>query len=167
MYLRLCAEKQAGARFQPRGRELAMQSLRSHRRVDSAPWLLLVALLAVAFASQSAFAAAKVITEADKGGQVHLQTGDTLVVRLKSNPSTGYMWYVHPDSTPLLKLVGQMQIKAVGPSTEQGVVGRPILQVFKFEAIRAGGGVLLLRYVRSWEKSAPDEERFEVHVFIR
>jgi len=102
-----------------------------------------------------------VVTEADKGGDVHLKTGDQLEVRLKSNPSTGYMWYVHLKSTPLLKLVRQSETEATEPG-----VGRPIVQVFTFEARRSGEGILLLHYVRSWEKPASDEEQFNLHVVI-
>jgi predicted secreted protein len=71
------------------------------------------------------------------------------------------MWYVQAKSTPLLKLVRQSQTEAIEPG-----VGRPILQVFQFEARRSGEGVLQLHYVRPWEKLAANEERFEIHVII-
>jgi inhibitor of cysteine peptidase len=138
-----------------------MQSERQCRWLVSARRLALLALVAVVFAPQAGFAATRMISGADNGGEVHLKTGATLELRLKSNPSTGYMWQVEPGSTPLLKLVRQSQTKAA----ELGV-GRPIVQIFLFKAVRSGDGVLQLHYVRSWEKSAPDEERFEIHVFI-
>lgn len=143
-----------------------MQIAQSARRFVSVRWLLLLALAAIACLSQSAFAATTIITGADKGGTVHLKVGDQLTLRLKSNPTTGYMWYVHPHSTPLLKLLHQAQIGPVGPSTRQSL-GRPGLQVFTFEARRSGEGDLLLHYVRSWEKPTPDEEQFQIHVVIR
>ena len=62
-----------------------MQSVRSVRRVDSARWLLV--LVAIACLSQAALAATKVITNADKGGVVHIKFVDRLELRLKSNPS--------------------------------------------------------------------------------
>jgi predicted secreted protein len=71
------------------------------------------------------------------------------------------MWYVHPKSTALLKLTGQTQTDAAEPG-----VGRPIVQVFTFQPKRAGDGILLLRYVRSWEKPALGEEQFMLHVVI-
>jgi predicted secreted protein len=147
-------------------RKFAMQIARSTRRLVSVRWLLLQALAAIACLPQTAFAATTIITGADKGGTVHLKAGDQLTLRLKSNPSTGYMWYVHPHSTPLLKLLHQAQIGPVGPSARQGL-GRPGLQVFTFEARHSGDGILLLHYVRSWEKPSPDEEQFQVHVFIQ
>jgi predicted secreted protein len=45
-------------------------------------------------------------------------------------------------------------------------VGRPIVQIFIFEARRRGAGNLLLHYARSWEKSAPDEKQYQIHVLI-
>jgi inhibitor of cysteine peptidase len=138
-----------------------MQSERQCRWLVSARRLALLALVAAVFPPHAGFAATRMISGADNGGEVHLKTGATLELRLKSNPSTGYMWQVEPGSTPLLKLVRQSQTKAA----ELGV-GRPIVQIFLFKAVRSGDGVLQLHYVRSWEKSAPDEERFEIHVFI-
>ncbi len=65
----------------------------------------------------------------------------------------------------LLKLVRQTKVDSEGQSTVQ-VVGRPGLQVFYFEPRRSGEGVLLLHYDRVWEKPAPDEEQFQVHVLV-
>jgi inhibitor of cysteine peptidase len=124
-------------------------------------FLFLLAVLAFAFHPQKSFAATKVVTDDDKGSDVQIKLGDTLEVRLASNPSTGYMWYVHPKSTALLKLTGQTQTDAAEPG-----VGRPIVQVFTFQPKRAGDGILLLRYVRSWEKPALGEEQFMLHVVI-
>jgi len=131
-------------------------------RFDSRRWLFLLPLLLfLACHAPISFAATKTVTEADKDSQIHLNAGDTLLLRLQSNPTTGYMWYVHPKSTNLLKLTGQTD---TGPA-EPGV-GRPIMQVFEFQARHRGEGVLLLHYVRSWQKPAADEKKFEVHVTI-
>jgi predicted secreted protein len=139
-----------------------MLSDRSVRRVDSVRWLLLLALVAIACSAQAAFAATKVITDANKGGAVRMKAVDRLELRLKSNPSTGYMWYVEKESTPLLKLVRQSQTEPTKPG-----VGRPIVQVFIFEPWRSGDGVLRLHYVRSWEKPTPDDTQFDIHVVIK
>jgi inhibitor of cysteine peptidase len=161
-YLLGCADEQAQVRFQLRERTLAMPPQRFCPRLNSAFRLLLVALLALACRTHTARAESRVITDADKGALVQLKTGDILEVHLKSNPTTGYTWYVHPKSTPLLKLIGQAQTQAPQPG-----VGRPIFQIFRFQAVSAGNGVLLLHYVRSWEKPVPAEEEFDLHVSIR
>ena len=138
-----------------------MLTARSIRPAVSILSIFLLALAAIACCPQTAFAATKVITDADKGGVVHLRLGDTLELRLKSNPSTGFMWYVEKESTPLLKLAHQSQTDITEPGE-----GRPVYQVFRFEPRRGGDGVLRLHYVRSWEKPAPDDEQFDIHVVI-
>jgi len=134
------------------------------RRLGAALWLALLLFAAPALTSKAFAAPAKVVTDSDKGSAVHLRTGDTLEVRLKSNPSTGYMWYVHPRSTPLMKLVHQSETE---PADRVPVPGRPIYQVFEFQAMGTGSGVLLLHYVRSWEPPSASEQRFDLHVSIR
>jgi inhibitor of cysteine peptidase len=121
----------------------------------------LLALLAVACAAQMASAETKVVTDDDKGSTIQMKMGDTLEVRLSANPSTGYMWYLHPKSTALLRLSRQTQTE----STEPGV-GRPIVQIFTFEPKRVGDGILLLRYVRSWEKPVLGEKQFTLNVSV-
>jgi inhibitor of cysteine peptidase len=138
-----------------------MLTARSIRPAVSILSIFLLALAAIACCPQTAFAATKVITDADKGGTVHLRLGDTLELRLKSNPTTGFMWYVEKESTPLLKLAHQSQTDITEPGE-----GRPVFQVFRFEPRRGGDGVLRLHYVRSWEKPAPDDEQFDIHVVI-
>ena len=114
-----------------------------------------------------AFAATRVVTDADKGGDIQIKAGDTLEVRLSSNPSTGYMWYVHPKSTALLRLTGQTQTKPPEPGAGQPMmVGQPIVQIFSFQSKRKGDGILLLHYVRSWEKPVLGEVQFTLHVVV-
>jgi len=136
-----------------------MQPARSW--LDSVRWLLLAVLLGVVCCQARASAATKVVTESDKGATVHLRAGEVLEVRLKSNPSTGFMWYVEPKSTPLLKLAGQSQTEPAGSA-----VGKPIVQFFRFQTEKSGDGILLLHYVRSWEKPAPGEEQFDLRVVV-
>lgn len=49
---------------------------------------------------------AVVVTEADAGGESALVTGDTLVVRLAGNPTTGYDWRVVSTNDALLPAAG-------------------------------------------------------------
>jgi inhibitor of cysteine peptidase len=127
----------------------------------------LIVLLAAALFSQAAFAATKTITDADKGGTIHLKAGDALEVRLNANPTTGYMWYLKKESTHLLKLTGQSQTNPPEPVAGQPVMlGQPVVQIFKFQAKQPGEGVLLLHYVRSWDPPLPDEQQFQIHVVV-
>jgi inhibitor of cysteine peptidase len=144
-----------------------MHSIRNHRWTESVRWIFLLVMVTIACFSQAALAATKVITDADKGSVVHIKFVDRLELRLKANPSTGYMWYIEKESTPLLKLVHQTQTEVPVPVEEKpGLVGQPVFQVFTFEPRHAGDGALRLHYVRSWEKPTPDDERFEIRVVI-
>jgi inhibitor of cysteine peptidase len=164
LYRRGYKVEAAGVPRQPRERKPFMPSLRP-RCPGSIRWLFLLALAATFCCSPSAFAATKVITDADQGGKIHLNLGDTLELRLKSNPSTGYMWYVEKESTPILKLGRQSQTQPDDPSMDPAV-GRPVIQIFKLETRHRGQGVLLLHYVRSWDKPSPDDEQFKLHAVI-
>jgi len=121
---------------------------------------VVIMLLVSSFAT--ARATTKVVTDADKGSTVHLKMGDVLEVRLSSNPTTGYEWSVDPKSTPLLRQTGKSQSPAAQPG-----VGHPIVQIFKFEPTGKGMGILLLHYVRSWEKPDPNEQQYDLNVTIQ
>jgi inhibitor of cysteine peptidase len=138
-----------------------MQPASARRQFHAALWLSPVALLLLALCAPSASAATKVVTDADKGGTVDIEMGDVLEVRLNSNPTTGYAWYVHKQSTALLKLTNQSQTQSTQPG-----VGRPMVQIFEFAPKAKGTGVLLLHYVRSWEPPSAGEEQFELHVTV-
>jgi predicted secreted protein len=138
-----------------------MQVARMHRKSAAHSWLLLAAFFLLAIGPAVASAATKVVTDADKGGTVTIKMGDVLEVRLSSNPTTGYAWYLLKQSTALLKLTGQSQTQATQPG-----VGRPIVQIFDFAPTGKGTGVLLLHYVRSWEPPDPNEEQYSLHVTI-
>jgi inhibitor of cysteine peptidase len=121
----------------------------------------MLTLAVVVVLARPAVAATRNLSDADQGATIQLTQGDELVVRLKSNPSTGFAWYLMKTSTRLLKLEGQHET-APEPSTP----GAPVAQVFTFRAADAGAGDLVLHYVRSWEKPSDDEQRFTVHLTI-
>ena len=156
----VCAARPAGS-ARLRERRSIMPVAGMHRRSAAHSWLLLAALILLATCPAVTSAATKVVTDADKGGTVTIKMGDVLEVRLSSNPSTGYMWYLHKQSTALLKLTGQTQTQATQPG-----VGRPVVQVFDFAPKATGTGVLLLHYVRSWMNPDPNEEQFSLHLTI-
>jgi inhibitor of cysteine peptidase len=98
----------------------------------------------------------------DNGSQVELQRGQTLVITLDSNPTTGYRWEVVASDSPVLRQKGEAEYKA----PESSAVGAGGQEVFRFEAASAGEMTLELAYRRSWEDEEP-AERFSVHVIVR
>jgi inhibitor of cysteine peptidase len=99
----------------------------------------------------------------DNGKDVDLTTGGTLVVKLKSNPSTGYGWTVSGDASPL-RLVKTAYVKN-SPSAK--VVGAPGMQVLRFSAASSGMATLTVVYRRSWEYNMPPAKTFRVRVNVR
>ena len=139
--------------------------MQSHSARRTALWLLFMLLPATSHSV--AWAATRILTDSDKDAKVVLHDGDQMELRLGSNPSTGYRWYVHSDSTPLMSLVSQSETQSKEPG-----VGRPIVQIFRFEAVKIGDGILLLRYARSpssrsSDQPDPDEQQFDVRLTIR
>jgi inhibitor of cysteine peptidase len=98
---------------------------------------------------------------AANGSRRVLERGDVLVVRLPSNPSTGYGWAVCSGAGRVLRAAGRAYVP---PQT--GLVGAPGTAVLRFRAAAAGKSVLRLTYRRSWEQSAPPARTFVLRVTI-
>ena len=130
-------------------------------RIQFITLIVVFAVAAILFTPHRLSAETKVLNNNDSGSEVHLKVGDRIELHLRSNPSTGYMWYEHKESTPLLKLVSQSETV---PDTRRPGAGN--VQIFSFEPRSAGDGTLLLHYVRSWAKPSPDETQFKLHVII-
>ncbi|MGA3053434.1 MAG: protease inhibitor I42 family protein [Candidatus Korobacteraceae bacterium] len=130
---------------------------------------LLFSLMLVAQPQQSPGAQQKstpspiVITDADNGKDVDLPAGDTLVLRLESNPSTGYSWAIKGDPSPL-RLV-KSSTKKNGQNSH--VVGAPVTQEFRLTAVSAGMVSLTLEYRRPWESNVAPAKTFQVRVNAR
>ena len=100
------------------------------------------------------------VTDKFNNGEIHLQPGDTLSVRLKTQGGTGYEWQVvHCD---------EVQLSPLGDASESlgdELAGGVMYQVFRFQAQHAGTSTLELHYRRSWEKQAPAKVyRITVHI---
>ena len=103
------------------------------------------------------------ISDKDNRTNVDLTTGQTLIVRLPSNPSTGYAWVVNGDPAPL-KLTKSISVRSQGTS---GMVGAPRTAVLEFSAASSGVTTLTLLYRRSWEYNVAPAKTFTVTVSVR
>jgi inhibitor of cysteine peptidase len=91
---------------------------------------------------------------------VMARVGDTFVVRLASNPTTGYSWHLAPDDH--VEVAGE----AFEGGSAGGTVGAGGVQVFTLRACRSGRVTLTFAHRRPWEQGiAPlAEHRVRVHV---
>ena len=121
-------------------------------------------MFAALMGSNVSVSAAEVIaTEVANGKTIAVGKGDSLIISLESNPSTGYVWQVGKNDNAILRLVGQ---PAFRPSTDRmlGASGR---QLFKFEAISTGSNALELGYVRPWEKGVAPAKTFGIIATVK
>jgi inhibitor of cysteine peptidase len=103
------------------------------------------------------------IADRDNGTDVDLTAGGMLIVKLPSNPSTGYSWAVAGDSSPL-KL---QKTSFVQKSHSRQMVGSAGTQVLRFGANSVGMGNLTVVYRRSWEYNVPPVKTFTVRGNVR
>ena len=93
----------------------------------------------------------------DQSGQsVRMQVGQSLVVSLPSNPSTGFRWEVETIDAAVLTQVGEAEYQSLGseiPPPE----GQGGIETFHFEAVGTGESPLRLFYRRPFEDVEPAE----------
>lgn len=98
----------------------------------------------------------------DSGGTASLIPYQPLVVRLPSNPSTGYVWSYVVKGDEVLRLD---TITGEAPAAD-GMVGVPGLEVWSFRAQGSGTAVLTYIYARPWEKNALPAKTFTLKVQV-
>jgi inhibitor of cysteine peptidase len=99
----------------------------------------------------------------DNGREMQLQKGQTLVVTLEGNPTTGYSWEVEePLDEQVLRQAGEPEFKQ-----ESDLVGAGGVQILRFEAVNAGQITLKLVYHRPWEKDEEPLETYSIQVVVR
>jgi inhibitor of cysteine peptidase len=109
--------------------------------------------------------ASNALTEANNGKTVTLKVGETLVVRLASNPSTGYTWETKDLDTQMLEQVGEAAFES--PETPPDLVGAGGTLVLTFKALEPGTTTLTLVYHRPWETDVAPLQTFSVTVTVK
>lgn len=99
-----------------------------------------------------------VLTDADNNETVQVAEGDTLVVRLQSNPSTGYRWTVAENVDLILK---PESVRYVQGANRPGAGG---YQEFTFSVVGNGEHSLKMLYQRPWRRSTQAAKAWQVFV---
>ena len=97
------------------------------------------------------------------GKQVELSVGQSLVVILASNATTGYSWSLsgNSDSTVLSKIDN----KYIAPQPTN-IVGAGGSEKWTFQALKKGSSTISMGYSRPWE-STPPAETFDLTVVVK
>ena len=101
------------------------------------------------------------VEEANNGGTIHVVPGETVRVKLRSNPSTGFSWSLGPIEDGFFEIDSEF-IADPHREYEAGYGGNAI---WKFKAERSGETEISLTYARSWEDDRP-ARTFNLHVVI-
>lgn len=80
------------------------------------------------------------------------EVGDTLEIALEENPTTGYVWRITDDGSPVLKLENQ-SYQARAASGNIAGAGGTIIYIFK--AVNPGETKVKLVCARPWENNKP------------
>ena len=118
-------------------------------------WIALVAAAALLAACGDDGGTTVELDDADSLSEVSLDVGDQLDVSLEANPTTGYSWELGPLPDGL-ELVSS-EFEEPGGS----LVGAPGTQLFVFDVVGAGSGILRFEYVRVFDDPVVAEQIVE------
>jgi inhibitor of cysteine peptidase len=125
-------------------------------------WYLATVLALAATACTATAGGDVTVTAADSGTTVALQRGDTLVLELEANPTTGFQWEVASVDAAILEQQGDPEFE----SSEPGKVGSGGKLIFRFRAKESGTTTLEMVYHRAWDKETPPLQTFELSAVI-
>jgi inhibitor of cysteine peptidase len=122
-----------------------------------------LSLLVGLVVTTTAAAAVVPLNERSNGSTVRVHVGDTVVVTLVANASTGYAWKFTSTGGRVLHVVSA---RYVPPPTKPGhpLVGAPGKFVARLSVRNAGRAKLALAYVRHTHPATPPARRFAVTI---
>lgn len=101
----------------------------------------------------------------DNGTKLEVQRGQTLVITLDANPTTGYRWERVASADGVLGQEGEAEFRQEARVKDR--VGAGSQEILRFKAQQAGQTDLELVYHRPWEKDEKPAETFAIQVVVR
>jgi inhibitor of cysteine peptidase len=97
----------------------------------------------------------------DPARPVSVRVGQTFTLKLRSNPTTGYVWALaEPLSEGIIRFIGR---EYSAEKTDR--VGAGGAEIWTFRAVGIGETQIGLKYVRPWEKDTAPAETVTFRVF--
>ncbi|BFO02636.1 protease inhibitor I42 family protein [Pseudomonas guariconensis] len=94
---------------------------------------------------------------------ITLVPGQTLTLRLPSNPSTGYRWLVQHPAANILRSLGP---EVYSDPEDTGVVGSAGQSLWRFQAQGQGVSHLILVYQQPWAPEVRPAQTFDCAVTV-
>jgi len=101
------------------------------------------------------------VTEEAKGGTIEVRVGETVMVELTGNLTTGYHWHLAFMNEKVLSQIGDVEF-----IPDSDLVGSGGKFRLRFQAARVGRSALKLAYDRDWEKGVPAARQFDILVVV-
>jgi inhibitor of cysteine peptidase len=140
------------------------------RRKMKKYWITALLTVIAIFAIAGTVAAASadnsepnIVNVSESGKQIELAPGDSLIVTLDSNPSTGFAWSISA-------ITDEAIIDDVGnefQGSDSGLIGAGGQEVWTFEAGDKGTSTIEMQYSRSWETGVEPTATFNVTVIVK
>jgi len=124
--------------------------------------ILWVGLLLVCLVGCQSVGGQLKLTEEDSGKTIEVKAGDTFVVSLKGNITTGYDWSIANLDERFLQQQGEADYES-----DSDLIGAGGTATYTFKALSAGQTTLKLIYSRPFEPDNPPEKTFEINVVIK
>jgi inhibitor of cysteine peptidase len=96
------------------------------------------------------------------GKQVELSVGQSLILTLASNATTGYRWTVVKNSDE--GVLHESGHEYIAPKTN--LVGAGGKEAWTFKAMKKGTSTISMEYSRPWEEGTPPVETFVLTVVV-
>ena len=125
-------------------------------------FLWILPLVAVLFCAACSGKQQPVMLSADSTEMVSLALDQEVILRLSSNPTTGYRW--HAIKTPaILQQVGE--VAYAQDAAKPGMAGTGGTEEWRFKAVARGTGILEFAYQREGEKVPAKKRAYNISVW--
>lgn len=102
------------------------------------------------------------VSDSDRGRTIELVVGDTLQVRLRGNPTTGFQWSTVAADSNVVRAAGMPQF-----ISEKDLVGSPGTEAWRYVAVMQGSTRLELAYQRPFETGVAPAKTYDLNVVVR
>ena len=126
--------------------------------------LILLATLMFALCFSGCSAVGKTLTEKNNGDSINLKINDSLEVKLESNPTTGYRWFLNDNVD--VTIVSVSDPVFIESENDKELVGAGGYEIFIIKAISKGKTSIILNYKRPWEEEVEPIETFEITISV-
>jgi inhibitor of cysteine peptidase len=121
-------------------------------------------LLILVLSLSSCLVTGKTLTEKNNGDRLNLKINDTVEIKLESNPTTGYSWFLNDNVDETIVSITSPEF--MESKKDEELVGAGGYEIFTIKAISKGKTDIILNYERSWEEGIEPLETFEITISI-